>query len=87
MECPPPKVSSANVTRQTSSRLVAALGFNDTDSGVTAFYLAAGIAVLAVSLVTNYQYRPQTAVTTDWSGSGRRTVGAPVAAYANPWRP
>ena len=63
------------------------LGFNDSDPGVTAFYLAAGIAVLAVSLVTNYQYRPQTVPTTDWSGSVRRTVGAPVAAYANPWRP
>ena len=33
-----------------------ALDFNDTDAGVTAFYLGAGAAVLAVSLITNYQY-------------------------------
>jgi len=33
-----------------------ALDFNDSDGGLTAFYIAAGVAVLAVSLVTNYQY-------------------------------
>ena len=33
-----------------------ALGFNDSDTGLTAFYVVAGIAVLAVSLITNYQY-------------------------------
>ena len=33
-----------------------ALGFNDSDTGLTAFYIVAGIAVLAVSLITNYQY-------------------------------
>src|SRR5947209_19172722 len=33
-----------------------ALGFDGSDSGLTAFYIVAGIAVLAVSLVTNYQY-------------------------------
>ncbi len=32
------------------------LSFNHRNSGLTAFYLAAGAAVLAVSLVTNYQY-------------------------------
>ena len=32
------------------------LNFNDTDTGLTAFYIVAGIAVLAVSLITNYQY-------------------------------
>ncbi|MEA2826028.1 MAG: hypothetical protein QOG43_467 [Actinomycetota bacterium] len=63
-----------------------ALGFNDTDSGVTAFYIAAGIAVLAVSLITNYQYGPQAIPTTDWSGSAPRTAPAPVSAYT-PWRP
>src|SRR5690349_20020804 len=36
-----------------------ALGFNDSDTGLTAFYIVAGIAVLAVSLVTNYQYSPK----------------------------
>jgi hypothetical protein len=33
-----------------------ALNFNDSDAGLTAFYIVAGIAVLAVSLITNYQY-------------------------------
>src|SRR5258706_3857320 len=33
-----------------------ALGFNSSDSGLTAFYVAGGLAVLAVSLITNYQY-------------------------------
>ena len=33
-----------------------ALGFTDTDGGLSAFYVVAGLAVLAVSLVTNYQY-------------------------------
>lgn len=32
------------------------LNFWDGDRGVSVFYLAAGIAVLAVSLITNYQY-------------------------------
>src|SRR4051812_9030746 len=35
------------------------LNFADGDSGLTAFYVAAGLAVLAVSLVTNYQYSPK----------------------------
>ena len=35
------------------------LGFNDTDAGLSAFYVVAGIAVLAVSLITNYQYSPK----------------------------
>jgi hypothetical protein len=29
------------------------------DGGLTALYFVAGIAVLAVSLITNYQYGPQ----------------------------
>ena len=42
-----------------------ALNFRDGDSGLSAFYFVAGAAVLAVSLVTNYQYSPnrETAVT------------------------
>jgi hypothetical protein len=36
-----------------------ALRFNDSDTGLTAFYMAAGAAVLAVSLITNYQYSPK----------------------------
>ena len=33
-----------------------ALGFTDTDGGLGVVYVVAGIAVLAVSLITNYQY-------------------------------
>ena len=40
-----------------------ALNFNDTATGLTAFYIVAGIAVLAVSLITNYQYSEKR----DWS--------------------
>src|SRR4051794_9000543 len=35
------------------------LSFNDSDTGLAAFYVAAGVAVLAVSLITNYQYSPK----------------------------
>lgn len=33
-----------------------ALDFRTTDGGLSAFYLVAGLAVLGVSLITNYQY-------------------------------
>ena len=33
-----------------------ALNFHSTDAGLTAFYIVAGVAVLLVSLITNYQY-------------------------------
>lgn len=36
-----------------------ALHFSAGDRGLTTFYVAAGIAVLAVSLITNYQYSPK----------------------------
>lgn len=36
-----------------------ALHFNDGDRGLSIFYVIAGLAVLAVSLVTNYQYSPK----------------------------
>lgn len=39
-----------------------ALDFWSSDKGLGAFYLAAGGAVLAVSLITNYQYSPTRAV-------------------------
>jgi hypothetical protein len=42
-----------------------ALAFTDTDGGLSAFYVVAGIAVLAVSLVTNYQYSPKR----EWSSA------------------
>jgi hypothetical protein len=31
----------------------------DAESGLAAFYVVMGVAVLAVSLVTNYQYGPK----------------------------
>ena len=36
-----------------------ALNFHGSDGGLTAFYIVAGIAVLGVSLITNYQYSPK----------------------------
>ena len=36
-----------------------ALDFHNSATGLTAFYIVAGIAVLAVSLITNYQYSPK----------------------------
>jgi hypothetical protein len=41
-----------------------ALSFNHTDTGLTTFYIVGGLAVLAVSLITNYQYNPKRAVST-----------------------
>lgn len=41
-----------------------ALSFDHSDTGLGAFYIVAGAAVLAVSLITNYQY------------SGRRTLAS-----------
>ena len=35
-----------------------ALNFRDGDAGLSVFYIVAGAAVLAVSLITNYQYSP-----------------------------
>jgi hypothetical protein len=34
------------------------LNFADAETGIAIFYVAMGLAVLAVSLVTNYQYNP-----------------------------
>src|SRR5690242_5394599 len=42
-----------------------ALSYTDTDGGLAAFYVVAGLAVLAVSLITNYQYSPKR----EWSAS------------------
>ena len=36
-----------------------ALSFNNSDTGLSVFYIVAGAAVLAVSLITNYQYSPK----------------------------
>jgi hypothetical protein len=35
------------------------LNFADAEGGMAAFYVVMGIAVLAVSLITNYQYSPK----------------------------
>jgi hypothetical protein len=42
-----------------------ALDFTGSDGGLSAVYIVAGIAVLAVSLITNYQYSPKR----EWNGS------------------
>jgi hypothetical protein len=47
------------------------LNFRQTDGGLTALYIVAGIAVLAVSLITNYQYGPQAASATTGTKNGR----------------
>ncbi len=41
------------------------LHFSSGDGGLTAFYVGAGLAVLGVSLITNYQYSPKR----EWSGA------------------
>ena len=45
-----------------------ALDFRSSDAGLAVFYIVAGLAVLAVSLITNYQYSDKR----DWN----RTVAA-----------
>jgi len=46
-----------------------ALNFADAEGGLAAFYVVMGVAVLAVSLITNYQYSPKRA--SDGVGSAR----------------
>ena len=41
-----------------------ALNFASAESGMAVFYVVMGVAVLAVSLVTNYQYSPKRQVST-----------------------
>src|SRR5262249_36567113 len=40
-----------------------ALNFTTSDPGLSIFYVLGGVAVLAVSLITNYQYNPKRALT------------------------
>jgi len=47
--------------------------FAESDPGISAFYVVAGLAVLAVSLVTNYQYSSKR----DWS-RGPSTAPSPA---------
>src|SRR5438132_5903379 len=49
------------------------LNFRSSDTGLAVFYVIAGIAVLGVSLITNYQYSPKR----EWSPV---TTGAPKTA-------
>ena len=49
------------------------LNFADGDPGISAFYVFAGVAVLAVSLITNYQYSPKR----DWA-LGSSTAPSPA---------
>jgi hypothetical protein len=39
-----------------------ALNFGSSDTGLSVFYVVGGVAVLAVSLITNYQYSPKRAL-------------------------
>ncbi|MBO0819581.1 MAG: hypothetical protein J2P26_01885 [Nocardiopsaceae bacterium] len=48
-----------------------ALAYDGTDRAMSVFYIAAGAAVLAVSLITNYQYSPKRA-----EAPARRTQSA-----------
>jgi hypothetical protein len=49
------------------------LNFAESDPGISGFYVVAGLAVLAVSLVTNYQYSSKR----DWS-RGPSTAPSPA---------
>jgi len=53
-----------------------ALHFRHSDSGLAALYVVAGIAVLAVSMITNYQYRPSTDAASGSANEQARTVSA-----------
>ncbi len=62
-----------------------ALGFNDSDTGLTALYIAVGVAVLAVSLITNYQHSDAAAVqpvvqAAPPTKSARKTATRPLVA-------
>jgi hypothetical protein len=46
-----------------------ALNFASAEGGMAAFYVVMGVAVLAVSLVTNYQYSPKRQVSTQPSAA------------------
>ncbi len=50
------------------------LNFADGDPGITAFYVVAGVAVLAVSLITNYQYSPKR----DWTPATATATPTPA---------
>ncbi len=96
----PFKVHSAGDYLATALLLASpfALGFTHSDRGLTIVYLGAGVAVLAVSLITNYQYGPQRRLvpapaerTDSNQGSGtptpyRQPVTAAAAQGSESWR-
>ncbi len=49
-----------------------ALNFRQSDGGLSALHFVAGITVLAVSLITNCQYRPQAVAATIPTGGRSR---------------
>jgi hypothetical protein len=51
------------------------LHFRQSDGGLTALYIASGIAVLAVSLITNYQYGPRAGAVVG-ANDGKRIASA-----------
>ena len=57
-----------------------ALDFHNSARGLTIFYLAAGAAVLLVSLITNYQYRPTGRAATTPATVRAATNATPAAA-------
>jgi hypothetical protein len=59
-----------------------ALGFSDSDAGITALYIGAGVAVLAVSLITNYQYSDAQPEAAPASAPARQRRAQPLRAKA-----
>lgn len=49
-----------------------ALSFNSSNTAMSVFYIVAGAAVLAVSLITNYQYNPKR----EWAPAKARPIAA-----------
>ncbi len=67
-----------------------ALGFTHSARGLTFFYFGAGVAVLLVSLVTNYQYRPVGQAgkgDTGWSPAENRAPAATSRTQAPSYPP
>ena len=55
-----------------------ALTFNNTDSGLTTLYIAVGVAVVAVSLITNYQYSDARPHVAEVPVAGRQAEAGPA---------
>lgn len=59
-----------------------ALGFSSSDTALTVIYVVAGVAVLAVSLVTNYQYGPASTPVTAPTASVSAGAPSPINTIA-----